>query len=577
MRLNATILLGLLLATAASATRADEPRVTGIQAIHHHGQTFVTFKDVAEGEAGADYRYSLYRSDKPITADNFASAELCYHGVPNNSAKQFGYAFHKKDRLDPSKPTAVIEEGGKPLPMWSGLAVRTATADGESYYAVVATDAKWTKPLTPIVPGESATTRPVVEKVAPIQPIKVGDSKTRGNYTSSCAITGKENLPLHMTIHGSQGTGGAASDNGDLYLYFGSPDMGWRDGLPGIFAVLETHDATPELRVYTRDAIVDPDGDGVVETCWFGYLCKPFGAKHDGPLAYPFTENRLEWMVKWLIQRYKADPQRVYSSGQSMGGMGSTQFSFRHPELFAAVYPRLGRVRQTWLPSVAEGVTRSIQKARWDKPAPMMDDGKLDYFTRMDTVLWASQHHEDLPFYGWCFGKTDTVAPWTDNAEMVKALTENHHGFAFAWNEHGHSSAGAKSMQEVVKYYPPTKFARNLSYPAFGNSSINSVMGATREEGDMVGGINLGFDWKDVVDTPGKWSANISNELAREQMTVDVTPRRCQQFKAKPGEKFTWTASTGEEGEVTADKWGLVTIEKLKIDPGKATTLTITR
>ncbi len=574
MRMRLIALIALLVPASALA---DGPRVTDIQAVHRNGQTFVTWKDAAEGEAGAAFRYSLYRSDKPITADNLDAAELCYHGVPNNSAKQFGYAFHSKHRLDPSKPTAVIEEGGKPLPMWSGLAVRTAPADGESYYAVVATDAKWEQKLTPVVPGESATLKPVAEKVAPIQPIKIGDSKTRGPSARSCAITGKENLPLMLTIHGSQGTGGATSDHGDLYLYFGTPEMGWRDGLPGIFAVLETHDAAPQLRLYSRDAIVDPDGAGVVETCWFGYLCKPFGATHDEPRAYPVTENRLEWMVRWVVDRYKADPQRVYSAGQSMGGMGSTQFSFRHPELFAAVYPRLGRVRQTWLPSVAPGLKRSIQKGYWHKPPPPMADGKLDYFTRMDTVRWVREHPEDLPFYGWCFGKSDTVAPWTDNADMVAALTEGHHGFAFAWNEHGHSSAGAKAMREVVKYYPPEKFARDRSYPAFGNSSIDSVMGKTRTEGDMEGGINLGFDWSDVVDEPAKWSAAISNALAKEAMAVDVTPRRCQQFKPRPGETFKWTNSAGGEGTVTADKHGLVTIEKLKINPGEATTLTITR
>jgi hypothetical protein len=58
-------------------------------------------------------------------------------------------------------------------------------------------------------------------------------------------------------------------------------------------------------------------------------------------------------------------------------------------------------------------------------------------------------------------------------------------------------------------------------------------------------------------------------------MTVDVTPRRLQKFKPKPGEKFKWTSSTGGSGTVTADKWGLVTVEKVKIYPGATTKLTI--
>ncbi len=121
----------VLLSSVMGNTAESVPQVTGIKAACRNGQTFITWMDAAEGEAGAKYRYSLYRSKVPITQENLANAELCYHGVLNNSAKQFGYAFWRKDRLDPKQPTAVIEEGGKPLPMWSGLAVRTVQTNGK--------------------------------------------------------------------------------------------------------------------------------------------------------------------------------------------------------------------------------------------------------------------------------------------------------------------------------------------------------------------------------------------------------------------------------------------------------------
>lgn len=585
-----SLIAALCWMAAAPAVKAEPVRVSGVKAVHRNGQTFVTWTDAADSAAGARFRYALYRSDRPITQNSLGQAERCYGGVLNNSAKLFGYAFWQKDRLNAetprfpvwengtlvrkAMPTFIIEEGGQPLPMWSGLAVRTVTKNGQSYYAVVATDVKGTV-LSRVEPGESATTEPVDETVAPIQPIKLMDSKNRGRYARSTSITGKKGLPLTLSLHGSQSRGGGASSHGDLYVYFGTPAMGWRDGLPGIFTVMENH-TSPSLTLATRDAVESPSGNGVVETCWFGYFAVPEGAEHKEPRAYPYTERRLEWLLKWVIDRYKADPERVYSSGQSMGGMGSTQFSFRHPDLFAAVYPRLGRVRQTWLPSIAPGA-RSVHKGRWEKPVPMFD-GKTDYWTRMDTVKWAAEHHDDLPFYGWCFGRTDTVAPWPDQIEMVKVLTENHHGFAFSWNNEGHSSAGAKSIREIMKYYPSSKFARNLSYPAFGNSSVNSNMGnGKRDDGDLVGGINLGFIWTDVVDQPATWSVKLSNDLAKAPMTVDVTPRRCQQFKAKPGDTFHWTNTAGGEGEVIADQWGLVTIKQVTIKPGEPTTLTIER
>jgi len=89
------------------------------------------------------------------------------------------------------------------------------------------------------------------------------------------------------------------------------------------------------------------------------------------------------------------------------------------------------------------------------------------------------------------------------------------------------------------------------------------------------GGINLGFDWNDIVDEVGQWSAVISNNLAKSDMTVDVTPRRAQKFKLKPGEAMTWESSTGAKGTVKADEHGLVTVPKVMIQAANGTKLTI--
>ena len=101
---------------------------------------------------------------------------------------------------------------------------------------------------------------------------------------------------------------------------------------------------------------------------------------------------------------------------------------------------------------------------------------------------------------------------------MVKAMTAARHGFAFAWNDGDHSS-GAQPMARVLKYYPPDLFARNKSYPAFGNSTIDQKLGSgDPKDGDLEGGINLGFKWSDVVDEDVKWSVRLANELAENDM-----------------------------------------------------------
>jgi pimeloyl-ACP methyl ester carboxylesterase len=553
----------------AGAARAADPEVRGIRAAHRDGQTFVTWADAAEGEAGAKFRYSLYRSDGPITADNLKTAELCYHGVLNNSARLFGTAFNAKDRLDPKKPTATVVEGGTPLPVWGGLAVHTVRKAGKAYYAVVATDETFAA-LSAVVPGRSATTEAVEEKVSPVKPIKLHDSKERGVYSPQTAITGRKGLPLRVELHASQGQGGGAGDYGDYYLYFATPDMGYRDGLPGVFSVEERRETSGNCLVLRgRDALEHPGGTRAMESFWFGYLCVPQHATHPEPRAYPFTERRQEWIIDWAAKAYAADPERVTVSGGSMGAWGSATYGLRHPERFAAVFPDRPRTRQRGLPALVA------------QPAPgarvFMDDGKTDYFDRMDMVKFAAGHPADLPFCGWCCGRRDGFASWREQVDMVKAMTAARHGFAFAWNDGDHSS-GARPMARVLAYYPPERFARNTSYPAFGNSSIDQKPGnGDPKDGDLEGGINLGFKWSDVVDEDARWSVRLSNGLATADMTVDVTPRRCQRFKARPNAEVTWSTAAGDTGKATADAAGLVTVPGVKLAPGTDTVLTLTR
>jgi pimeloyl-ACP methyl ester carboxylesterase len=573
MRYVAVIVLlaGASVCGLAGPSRAvgTEPTVGEIRVAHRHGQTFVTWKDLAAGEDGAKVRYSVYRSDRPITADNLKRAELCGHGILNNSARLFGTAFKMKDLLDATKPYSVIEEGGKPLPPWSGLAVHTVRKDGKAYYAVVATDDKLSA-IRRIVPGKSATIDPIEEKAAPMQPIKLFDSKSRGIYSPQTSITGTKGLPLRVELHASQGQGGGAGDYGDYYLYFATPDMGYRDGLPGVFSVEERREKSGNyLLLRGREAIEHPSGARAMETFWFGYFCVPQYSSHAEPRAYPFTERRQDWIIDWVVKKYAADPERITAAGGSMGAWGSATYALRRPDRFAAVYPNRPRTRQRGLPSLAGMIAKGKDV--------LMDDGKTDYFTRMDMVKFAAEHSSDLPFFGWCCGRRDGFASWQEQIDMVKAMTAARHGFAFAWNDGDHSS-GAQPMAKIAKYYSPDKFTRNRSYPAFSNSSIDQKLGnGDPKDGDLEGGVNLGFLWKDLGDEERRWTVRLANDLAKGPMTVDVTPRRCQRFKAPAGSDVSWTTSTGAAGKAVVNRDGIVTIPGVELRPDVETLLTISR
>ena len=538
-------------------------QLDNLRLVHHDGQTFVQWTDHAAAELGANYRYNVYRASTPISAATLASAQVVAKGVLNNAAILFGHGFYANQRLDATAPMSIIETGGAALPRWSGLVVSTAPKNGCAYFAVETTTIAGAI-VAAVVPGKNASLKPLAEQVAPRAPIKLHDSKDRGPYWKQTYVTGKPHLPLYVHLHSSEGGGGGAGEYGDYYLYFGSPQMGYRDGMAGVFSVDETHSGAQYLILHNRDAIVTPLGLPL-ETAWFGYAAVPQWASHTEPRAYPFTENRLLWAIEWTKTRYQVDPNRVYCGGGSMGAWGATSFCFHHAELFAAVFPDRPRVIQRDLPRV---VTAPPESTR-------MDDGKTPYLSRLDSVRFASEHKEDLPFYGWGIGRNDGFAPWLDQIKMVRALTQSRHGFAFAWDNGDH---GSPVIGEVKKWYPQEKFALHQSYPAFSHSSIDGNLGdGAVGSGDLSGGINLGFDWTNVVDEAKEWSASLSNALAAGAMTVDVTPRRRQKFKPPPGTKVFWTNSFGGSGNAVVDAAGLLTVPGVQLpSAGRTTRLKLT-
>ncbi len=579
MNVRRMLCASIVILVLGMVARAGE--VTGIKAFHRHGQTFVTWKDVAEGKEGTKYRYSVYRSDAPITGANIGKAERVIQGILNNSCKFVGKALKEADRLDPKGPTIKLEEGGDPLPLWTGVGVHTVTKPGKGYYAVVATDLAF-KPVSKVVPGKSATTAGVEEKVAPFQPILQIAAKDRKRQKPP---SGKKGLPMTVVYHASCGSKSWRNGKGDEYLFF-APKWGYRAGLPGTFNVYESRNS---ISLEPRDTITQPSGKWGRETYWLGYYCKPYWSKDPEPRAYLFTEQRLEWMMDWVIKKYGVDGNRIDARGQSMGSWGTMIFGLPRPKLFSVLYPTTTPGHFWKLPNL-NGSPIALKYPTVDKvldsksarllggKAPLLPDGKTEFFEHTNMIEFVKGHPGDLPFVCYVGGRKGGNAAagyckWSNQVAVARAMTAGHHGFGFGWDNGGHGSAHTE-FDLLKKYYPAKLFALNRSYPAFGNSSIDDDPGP---KGPKNGYMNVGFVWKVVVDEAGKWSAKISNGEAKEDMIADVTPRRCQKFKLKPGEKLKWTSSAGGTGTVTADKHGLVTVEKVKIPKGTEITLTVTR
>jgi hypothetical protein len=133
------------------------------------------------------------------------------------------------------------------------------------------------------------------------------------------------------------------------------------------------------------------------------------------------------------------------------------------------------------------------------------------------------------------------------------------------------------------------KIRLNQTLPAFGNCSLDDNPG----NGDLANGKGWGssqlnayllWDIETIVDEKNKWEITVwltkGDKRGRyaaplSECTVDITPRRCQQFRAKPGQEFEWTNTNPGtkavigKGTVTADEWGLVTLKQVTVGKTK--------
>jgi hypothetical protein len=185
---------------------------------------------------------------------------------------------------------------------------------------------------------------------------------------------------------------------------------------------------------------------------------------------------------------------------------------------------------------------------------------------------------KELPFFhvhvGW--GMHSTEMGWPPFPRFVRVMMDTKRAFAM------HSAALGEAMRLGI-----IDLRRDQALPAFGNCSLDDNIG----EGDLLSGepfgqINAYLVWESatIVDEPGLfeitvwlWGGDSQRRGAAplDACTVDLTPRRCQRFKPKPGDVISWTSlnlATGAEahsGRLTADSLGLATIRSLAVTKEK--------
>ena len=280
---------------------------------------------------------------------------------------------------------------------------------------------------------------------------------------------------------------------------------------------------------------------------WGGMHGKDQGLikKNSGGDPMP-VEKRVIDTVKWVIQKYEIDPNRVYLSGNSMGGSGTLGIGLRHGDVFAAIKANV--------PAGIEHVSNRMSFP----PQSVPENVKLpeppvaiDY---------------SAPNDGWSEG----------HDRFVKAMNDRKYSLVLYWGPFGHANNSAQIMKvnDLIDSFVWLSIKKNEAYAVFTNATSNSKLPWPDDlKSTAAGQVNAFFRWKNISDSAGKFEMSLylvnASDLKTQfeipkEASADVTLRRLQSFRLKPGDTFHWTFGTAK-GEGHADAQGLVTIPALRM------------
>ena len=263
------------------------------------------------------------------------------------------------------------------------------------------------------------------------------------------------------------------------------------------------------------------------------------------------VELRVIDTVEWVVDKYKIDPQRVYLSGNSMGGSGTLGIGLRHGDVFAAIKA-----------NVPAGIEHVSERMGFSH------ESWLNYADPPITVDYSAQND------GWSFG----------HERLVKAMNDRKYPLYLYWGPFGHANNHARIMEvnDLINSFDWLSVRKNEAYVAFSNASCNDKLPWPDNRSDKSSGqVNAFFRWKIISDEPNKitLSLHLTNPInlktkfsIPEEATADISIRRIQNMKVAPGDILNW--NYGEEtvntptkatGKVKADSWGLITIAKMAI------------
>ncbi len=548
----------LLLAVLLSSTdvRAQSLTVSGLQALHVSGQTFLTWKPAKTAVSS----YIVYRATRPIrSAFELRMARRIATVQPGGARNQ---------RLEGILTTVQfyrLPGSSIPLGVDDELCVLTITNTASAYYAVTSVGPRGE--VTQLLPGRNALEFPIYERPGTVVPHFQQRITWNGravdlfvhwganqSTASTPAMTNRTTQPFNLAV----------VKNGRAALH---PLIVRLHGLGDHFLNHTTVTGNPQEYILALDDYIPGEARN---TYWFGWnesldVTSPvMPPPREGRVA-DYTARRVRWTVEWARRVLPIDTARVYLHGISMGGSGTLHAALTAPWLYAAATALLPRV--TYVSNGDHGSPMGSKRYEqiWGKAQrrPLMQDGTPVYQrTRFASQLGAVDVGK-LPFLTMVSGRQDNVVGWPQILEAYTAVESRAVAAHFYWDVRGHEVHDGTFWRPMERQYAVSRLRSNESIIAVSHATSDQEPGnGTLVSGDSTGQMGAFIAWSGpVVDLPDRWSMSLRVRSLRTRdgiltpplvVYADITPRRLQHFQVRAGASYL-VSLTDPDGKTTSD------------------------
>ncbi|MBX7109696.1 MAG: hypothetical protein K1X61_13675 [Chitinophagales bacterium] len=545
----AVFLLFLTLSTSGAAT------ITQLSGFYHNGQVFLTWENVPDTLV----YYKVYRSIIPITSSlQLQSCE--YLGYTNfESSRDHNLSHHDKliDYLS-------IDSGKTKLSADKGLFVATTLSNGSYYYAV--TTLKNNVEETAVLPGANSLVQPIFESVAKPRPafqqVRIISSQIVEIYTqfTSMKYSGDKLLmnkvgfvAMDFALNRNHSSG-----NQPLRLKF---HPGGAD-----FLSVGTVPFENEMLINPEDYFPCQSTSGFwgANENYDLYDASKNSIPPVTGINYNYTHQRLNLILDWAIAYLPIDSNRIYLTGSSFGSIGAYFYAMTYPERLAAVKLSVGCFNLAFENDSNEVFTLNTGNGnriqgnnRFGTVSTNLETnlGIPTYYLLNGGWMAGSYSYKNFPVFYSINGKRDTMVGWTEKPMYYDSINTYHLGGYYFYDSRSHGGKGSTWSDDNFDLY---RYSRNHSYPAFSNCSANEDYGnGSANSGASFGSVNGFLDWdENIEDMTHSWSVSIflrdlstsTGELihAPTTCTVDITPRRLQQFAPAIGDTILWTVTRNQ-------------------------------